>query len=427
MVRIATTWNELAKLRPAVERLNELGYQVGVNLMQVHSRSSEELTEFGQWCGDSGSAVAYFADSFGGLYPRDIAPIVEAMSAGFDGPIGCHLHDNMSLAIANTIAALDAGVTWVDSTIRGMGRGPGNARTEYLAVELKRLGLLDVDVQPLLDLVTDDFATLQAQYGWGTNLFYVLSATNGVHPTYVQNMITDPRYSAEDIVAAIEQLGRSGGASYSMDRAIEASAASVGGAPGSWDATGWGEGRSVLIVGPGDAARERRGDIERFIAHRRPLVMNLNLTPIVDPTLIDAYVVCNPMRAKLDRRHLTNDSTPVIAPAPIGELIRSWQPERPVLDYGLAVSPDEFDIAPTGCTVPFGLVAAYALAVASQGGAKEISLVGLDGFEQSDSRQTEMVEVLERFATTASAPPITALTPTTYPVRASSLYAPDGP
>ena len=34
-----------------------------------------------------------------------------------------------------------------------MGRGPGNARTEYLAVELTRLGLLDLDVQPLLELV----------------------------------------------------------------------------------------------------------------------------------------------------------------------------------------------------------------------------------------------------------------------------------
>ena len=64
-----------------------------------------------------------------------------------------------------------------------------------------------------------------------------------VHPTYVQNMLSDPRYSAEDILVAIEELGRSGGASYSMDRAVEASAASAPAAPGSWDASGWCEGR----------------------------------------------------------------------------------------------------------------------------------------------------------------------------------------
>ena len=77
--------------------------------------------------------------------------------------------------------------------------------------------------------------------------------------------------------------------------------------------------------------------------------------------------------------------------------------------------------------LPYGLVAAYALAVVSQGGAKEITLVGLDGFDPSDPRQTEMVEVLERFAEVHAAPPVTALTPTTYPVHASSLYAPDAP
>ena len=54
--------------------------------------------------------------------------------------------------MANSLAAIDAGVTWVDATIRGMGRGPGNARTEYLAVELSRRSMVDLDVQPLLDM-----------------------------------------------------------------------------------------------------------------------------------------------------------------------------------------------------------------------------------------------------------------------------------
>lgn len=424
LVRIATTWSELSNLRPAIDRLIELGYTVGVNLMQVHARSPHELADFGTWCAKASVAVSYFADSFGGLYPSDIAPIVDAIGSTFSGPIGCHLHDNLSLAMANSLAAIDAGVTWVDATIRGMGRGPGNARTEYLAVELSRRSLVDLDVQPLLDLVTNDFARLHDEYGWGTNLFYVLSACNGVHPTYVQNMLGDSRFDTADIVSAIEELGRSGGASYSMDRATAAATASQSAASGSWDATGWCDGQDVLILGPGDSVQDRRHDVEKFIARVRPTVINLNLTPIVDSQLIDAYVVCNPMRTKLDLLHLASDSTPVIAPESIGSLIHDSRPHQPVHAYGFEVVPGTFSIDASQCSIPHGIVAAYALAVAARGGARSISLVGLDGFPTSDPRHSEMIEVFDSFARMAGAPPISALTPTSYPVRASSLYSP---
>ncbi|MFM8857393.1 MAG: aldolase [Actinomycetota bacterium] len=424
LVRIATTWNELSNLRSATDRLIELGYTIGVNLMQVHARSARELAEFGTWCATANVAVAYFADSFGGLYPSDIAPIVNGISSTFAGPIDCHLHDNLSLAMANSLAAIDAGVTWVDSTIRGMGRGPGNARTEYLAVELSRRNMLDLDVQPLLGLVTDDFALLHDEYGWGTNLFYVLSACNGVHPTYVQNMLGDSRFDTADIVAAIEELGKSGGASYSMDRATAAAAASMSSTSGSWDATGWCDGRDVLIVGPGDSVRDRRHDIEKYIARVRPTVINLNLTPLVDPHLIDAYVVCNPMRAKLDLLHLPEDSTPVITPDAIGTLIYVSRPHQPVQAFGFDVSPGTFSIDASQCSIPHGIVTAYALAVAARGGARSISLVGLDGFPVSDPRHSVMVDVFDSFARIDGTPPIGSLTPTSYPVRASSLYAP---
>jgi 4-hydroxy 2-oxovalerate aldolase len=423
LVRIATAWNELANLRPATDRLIERGYTVGVNLMQVHARSAHELAEFGTWCARSNVAVAYFADSFGGLYPSDIVPIVDGISSTFSGSIGCHLHDNLSLAMANSLAAIDAGVTWVDSTIRGMGRGPGNARTEYLAVELSRRKMLDLDVQPLLSLVADDFACLHEEYGWGTNLFYVLSACHGVHPTYVQNMLGDSRFDATDIVAAIEELGRSGGASYSMDRATAATAPRSA-ASGSWDATGWCNGQDLLILGPGDSVHDRRHDIEKYIARVRPKVINLNLTPMVDPHLIDTYVVCNPMRAKLDLLHLPGDSTPVIAPDSITSLIHDSRPHHPVHAYGFDITPGTFSIDASQCSIPHGIVTAYALAVAARGGARSISVVGLDGFPVSDPRHSEMVDVLNSFSRTDGAPPISSLTPTSYPVRASSLYAP---
>ena len=85
-----------------------------------------------------------------------------ALGTGFGTNIGCHLHDNMSYALANTMQAIDAGAVIVDSTVQGMGRGPGNVRTEYVVMELAKRGLTEARVNPLVNLVENDFATMKA-------------------------------------------------------------------------------------------------------------------------------------------------------------------------------------------------------------------------------------------------------------------------
>ena len=53
--------------------------------------------------------------------------------------LGIHTHDNLERALSNTLTSIKEGVTWVDSTITGMGRGPGNTKTEYLILEIDKL------------------------------------------------------------------------------------------------------------------------------------------------------------------------------------------------------------------------------------------------------------------------------------------------
>jgi len=185
LVRIASGYDESLELEPAVARLKELGYDVAVNLMQVSLRTTEELETFGKNCADWGVDVAYVADSFGGMRPGDVAGVIWTLRSAFGGPVGCHCHDNLEYALANTMAAIDAGATWVDGTILGMGRGPGNAKIESLVLELTRRGLGNYDLLPLVELVQDGFAELHREHEWGSNIFYFLSGTYGVHPTYV--------------------------------------------------------------------------------------------------------------------------------------------------------------------------------------------------------------------------------------------------
>ncbi len=420
MVRIAAVHSEIPQLHASVEALQGLGYQVAVNLMQISNRTTDEIVAFGSTLRDWNVDVAYIADSFGGLRPPDVAPLIESLIEGFQGPVGCHLHDNMTYALSSTLAAVDAGATWVDGTLLGMGRGPGNVRTEYLALELVRLGRSHVDVIPLVELVARQMTDLQREYGWGSNLYYFLSAMYGVHPTYIMELTKDGRYGAEEIVAALEALRSEGGGQFKRDRLTDVTSDRKVAYAGTHAAGGWCAGQDVLIVGPGPSARDKRADIESFIRRVRPTVIGLNGHPPIAAELIDVVAVCHPTRAAMDAHALDALDKPVFAPqAMLDELgVKVGN----VRDVGVDVA-DGFGLDSTSVRIPRLLVAAYALALAAAGGASRIMLVGFDGFAADDSRQAEMFEVFERYQQLEGAPPVLALTRTSYPIEHSSLYA----
>ncbi len=368
LVRFATNYDELEELEPAVTRLHELGYQVGVNLMQASNRSTEDFTQFGRYAESWDVEVAYFADSFGAIRGPEIPSIIGAVRNGYSGPIGCHMHDSMSLAMANSLMAVEHGAHWVDGTLLGMGRGPGNARTEYLAIELAAHGLATVDHLPLVGPVTTDFRQLHDEYGWGTNVFYFLSASYGIHPTYIQEMTRDNRYDLDEIVAALEDLRRDGGGRYSAGR-LGSAITQPGLEPstGSWEATDWCQGADVLIVAPGPSGVTRRTDIERYIVEKEPMVIALNVVPPVETDLVDCLVACHPVRALIDGPRIAESTKPVFMPEPIRYHLGDLPFAGEVRDYGLTVSTGELAIGSTECVLPRLEAAAYAMALASAG------------------------------------------------------------
>lgn len=117
----------------------------------------------------------------------------------------------MGQTIANSLQAVKSGVTWVDSTVTGMGRGPGNAQTEYLILALAEFRQSQGNLTKLFELIRKHFKPMQNRYGWGANPFYYLAGQYGIHPTYIQEMLQDSRYSEEDILAVIDHLKIVGG------------------------------------------------------------------------------------------------------------------------------------------------------------------------------------------------------------------------
>ena len=92
--------------------------------------------------------------------PENIKKIFKALRTYWEGEIGIHAHDNMRRALMNTIEAYRNGFLWLDSTVQGMGRGPGNTKTEDLVFEIKDINSSNIDFLPLIDLVQKDFYNL---------------------------------------------------------------------------------------------------------------------------------------------------------------------------------------------------------------------------------------------------------------------------
>jgi hypothetical protein len=93
-------------------------------------------------------------------------------------------------------------------------------------------------------------------------------------------------------------------------------------------------------------------------------------------------------------------------------------------DVGYRVRSSTLAFDDDGAVIPHPIVAGYALSIVSRGQAKQIFLVGFDGFDDADARHVMMQDTLDQFTTSFGSLPVTALTKSGYRVHQRSLFAP---
>ncbi len=423
LVRFACHAHEFERVLPAVTWLKERGYQVGFNLMQVADRSEEEVKALIRLAASYPMDALYFADSMGSMSPQQTAKIIRWIRSEWNGAMGIHTHDNLGLALSNTLRAIDEGVTWIDSTVTGMGRGPGNARTEELAIEIAERRGKPINMVPLMALLRQHFRPMQNHYGWGTNPYYYLAGKYGIHPTYIQEMLSDSRYSEEDLLAVIDHLRVEGGKKFSFNTLDVARHFYIEEAKGQWSPKERFAGRDVLLLGTGPGVARHRDALERFIRDNKPLVLALNTQSAIDAQLIDLRVACHPVRLLADCDAHTRLPQPLITPYSVLPAdVRGSLGEKEVFDFGLSVKADTFAFHDLHCTLPTSSVVGYALAVATSGKANKVLLAGFDGYGADDPRNVEMDKLIAHYLQAENGISVVAITPTRYHVDALSIY-----
>jgi 4-hydroxy 2-oxovalerate aldolase len=99
-----------------------------------------------------GAESIIIMDSAGAYFPSDVEERIGNLVRGLQIPVGFHGHNNLGMAISNSVTAVKAGAKILDGTIRGFGAGAGNTQLEVLIAVLEKLGYTTgIDLYKILD------------------------------------------------------------------------------------------------------------------------------------------------------------------------------------------------------------------------------------------------------------------------------------
>lgn len=183
LIRIATYINTIPAAVEMIENCAKKGYETTINIMAVSKAKTEDILTALDILGKSPVNAFYIVDSYGALYPeqaRKLAEIYCEKADKYNKSVGIHAHNNQQLAFANTIEAMTQGVSYLDATVDGMGRGAGNCALELLLGFLKNP---KYKVGPIIKIIEEHTHKFREQgIKWGYDIPYMLTGQYNTHP-----------------------------------------------------------------------------------------------------------------------------------------------------------------------------------------------------------------------------------------------------
>ena len=202
IIRFAVDPKKISKIKEYLKITKKLGFIVAVNLMYTHLILNDEKITLDIIKLKKYFDIMYLVDSYGTLIPGDIGSIIKKIKLiDKNLNVGFHSHNNLELALSNSIEAINHGIDFVDCTFTGMGRGAGNLKTElllsYLGIKLNKIRINNFKN---IGRVVDMFEEIRSKEKWGATLPYMISGSTNSPQSEAMQLIKSKRYDMTDIV-----------------------------------------------------------------------------------------------------------------------------------------------------------------------------------------------------------------------------------
>lgn len=180
MIRVACYVKDISRGVALCDMVMDKGYETTLNIMAVSTNSEREIDEGLNDLSKTTVPAVYVVDSFGAMYSEDVSFLVNKYKKALPGKtIGIHTHNNRQLAFANTVQAIIDGANFLDGSVFGIGRGPGNCCIELI---LSFLQNPKYQLRPVLKLIQEYYLPLSQKIEWGYIIPYMITGVLNEHP-----------------------------------------------------------------------------------------------------------------------------------------------------------------------------------------------------------------------------------------------------
>lgn len=224
VARIATHVTEANIAEQHIGLAKKLGMDALCFLMMNHMAPVETMVGQARLMEGYGADAVYVVDSAGTLLPGEARERVAALRASLAVQVGFHAHNNLGLGVGNSLAAVEAGATLLDGSLRGMGGGAGNAMLEALVAVLHKAGYeTGVDLYRLMDVGEQVVRPIMPRAQEIDNAAVILGYA-GVYSTFLLHTYRAAEKYGLDARDILMELGRRGAVGGQEDWIVDVAA-----------------------------------------------------------------------------------------------------------------------------------------------------------------------------------------------------------